>query len=197
MSQEVEVTAGPGPGPVRDAAAQLRADKQENIEADLQAWYSYSTTVAAKMSDDYALSQSHILNLMFQAGAKVIHSRNPNVYNAWLHRRADEVNDGLPKGERMKLSEIQEQYGEEYYELTDEQKFELMEGLMDDRDTNFKGARLTSRGRLKTLSSVMQNIEKQYAYLKLVCGIDAMSLIVRNDPSFHFDPISSGKTPFT
>lgn len=68
---------------------------------------------------------------------------------------------GLPKGERMKLSEIQEQYGEEYYELTDEQKFELMEGLMDDRDTNFKGARLTSRGRLKTLSSVMQNIEKQ------------------------------------
>ena len=37
----------------------------------------------------------------------------------------------------------------------------LMEELADDRNAEFRGAKLTSRGRLKVLYSVMQNIEKE------------------------------------
>ena len=82
------------PASQKTAAAALRAARQQNIEADLEAWYNSSMVTAAKMSEDYGLPQSYFVNLMFQAGAKITHSRKPNVYNAWLHHRASEVNDG-------------------------------------------------------------------------------------------------------
>ena len=80
---------------------------------------------------------------------------------------------GLPRGERKKLNEIQEEFGEEYYELTDEQKFQLMEGLAGDRDGEVRGTTLTSRGRLKILYSVMQNIEKEVCVTVQVCSCTA------------------------
>ena len=83
------------PASQRNAASALRAAKQQSIEADLEDWYTNAKTTAAKMSEDYGMPQSHFMNLMFQAGAKVIHSRKANVYNAWIHHRATEVNDGM------------------------------------------------------------------------------------------------------
>ena len=78
----------------RSAAAAVRLEKQKRIESDIEAWFNESMVLAARMSDDYGMSQSHFITQMFQAGAKIINGRKPNVYNAWLHRRASQLNEG-------------------------------------------------------------------------------------------------------
>ena len=67
----------------------------------------------------------------------------------------------LPKGERLKLSTIQEEYGEEYYELTAEEKKELVEELESKREGLVNNSELSSRGKLKVLYTVLDNVQRQ------------------------------------
>ena len=67
----------------------------------------------------------------------------------------------LPKGERLKLSTIQEEYGEEYHELTAEEKKALVEELESKRGGLVNSSQLTSRGKLKILSTVLDNVQRQ------------------------------------
>ena len=78
----------------RSAAAAARFEKQKRVEADIEAWYNESLVLAARMSEDYGMPQSHFMRQMFQAGAKIVNARKPNAYNAWLRRRANELNEG-------------------------------------------------------------------------------------------------------
>ncbi|TFY51703.1 hypothetical protein EVJ58_g10430 [Rhodofomes roseus] len=180
----------PLPTSQKEALKAQRAAKQQKIHAELEAWYQQTAALAAKLGEEFDQSQSHFLTLMFQFGTKEADKRKPNLYNAWLHWRANQVNEDLPRGERKKLRDIQLEHGEEYYDLTDAQKEEIKADLVKERDSTSEGAfRLTSRGRLKILYSTLKKIENMYEFLKIMCGIDVMSLIVRNDTSFHFSPI--------
>ncbi|TFY50860.1 hypothetical protein EVJ58_g10858, partial [Rhodofomes roseus] len=95
----------------------------------------------------------------------------------------------LPKGDHTKLRDFQKQCSDEYHDLTDAQKEEYVEELRNGRESHLHGANLTSCGRLKILYSTVQKIEKLYEYLKIMCGIDAVSLIVQNEATFHFNPM--------
>ncbi|KAG2357102.1 hypothetical protein BDR07DRAFT_1225845, partial [Suillus spraguei] len=63
---------------------------------------------------------------LYLGGQTVRHSRHPNTWNAFVHQRLDDINEGLSKGNRWKLTEFIESHKEtlrnDYARLSQAQK---------------------------------------------------------------------------
>jgi hypothetical protein len=174
-------------GPTTKAApltAEQRKEKREAhdetaqvIAADVGAWYSSTMAKVEELAEKYHKKPRYFLDLFFHGGARLVNERGTTAWNAFLSKKADEVNRGksmlsafavsvlnfsydLDSSHPMSLHEIQQEHRDEYDELTKEEKEELIREFINEKDGLKRVRRPSAKGRLQDALNVVRNMQK-------------------------------------
>ncbi|RXW12151.1 hypothetical protein EST38_g13701 [Candolleomyces aberdarensis] len=125
-------------------------------------------------------------------------TRAPNLQNAKFHRKAKEMNDGLPEGRRYTRDEIQEALDEDedLQNLDSEQEAELIEELLAHRNSKKRGARANNKAAASDATAVGTAIHQEILNLYERTGARALLFITRGHINDTIVPMwaSSGDT---
>ncbi|KAJ7433568.1 hypothetical protein FB451DRAFT_1419633, partial [Mycena latifolia] len=160
-----------------------RETRQEEIDTILGTWYSETMALADDLAERFKMKPKYFHELMFQGGARMItHQNKVNPYNAFKAEKAAECRE---RGESKRVTDLHEDYFEEYSQLTDEQKEELVERHKDVRTREVKLRRDTPRGKIQDVSNTARNMELLLVGLGRRVGVEGFFCIVRNSADFH------------
>ncbi|KAJ7815434.1 hypothetical protein B0H14DRAFT_2847772 [Mycena olivaceomarginata] len=141
-----------------------RKDRQE-ARADKQALID-----SAELGTRHKLKPQYFLDLFFQGGARMIHQQKKvNPYTAFKAEKAAECRE---RGESKKVPELHEEYFDEYKNLTDEEKQDIV-----DRYTESHASRTLKLRRDTPMVGLASHV-----------GAEGFFCIVRNRTDFHMDP---------
>ncbi|KZT68376.1 hypothetical protein DAEQUDRAFT_766380 [Daedalea quercina L-15889] len=169
----------------RHAAAQAKHDE---IERELAGWYASAEDTAKQLATRFDKEPQYFLSRMFSGGFKKQKERKPNVWNAWQHRVMTQANEDREPGERQGLIETIEECRDAYDRLSDSAKQDLLEELLEERDSRKIGVRLNQRGRIADVNAVWALVIELLKGLKARVGIEFVLLLVRNNHEFLMDP---------
>ncbi|KAI0354455.1 hypothetical protein OH77DRAFT_1426033 [Trametes cingulata] len=174
-----------GPSLSREQRAELTAErrlKQATVEEDIAGWYQDSVAFAESLSHRFGQNTEHYLNMMFSGAPKLKKlQRKLNPYNAWLHHKSQEEGD-------MDAVEIAETHGDEYDQLTSEQKKEYLQELARYRESQQYGLRLTQRSRTLDINNAAQTLEDTILGLQVRVGVDGFYCLFRNTADYQMKP---------
>ncbi|KAG6822718.1 hypothetical protein H0H92_012828, partial [Tricholoma furcatifolium] len=108
-------------------------------------------------------------------------NRKVNTFNALVHSRGKELNEGRAKGERLSLKEIRQivQDEREDGKYNDVDIEELCEELQEAREVKTKGARSSNKAAAADYNLTTQRIERELANLHERCGTTGFVFITR------------------
>ncbi|KAH9929137.1 hypothetical protein B0H21DRAFT_826223 [Amylocystis lapponica] len=172
----------------RKAMAAKSQAKQADLQADILSWYEDTTKYSKTLAEKYGKKPEFYLHLMFSGGVKLQSKRKPNAFNAWSRRLAQEANEGAAVGSATSLLELQKENIEEYHNLAEAEKAELIAELEEQRASRSQGLRLNTRGRKQDIDNVCKKIECMLFGLKCRVGIEAFYCVVRSTPEFDMIP---------
>ncbi|KAI0684900.1 hypothetical protein BC835DRAFT_1421837 [Cytidiella melzeri] len=124
----------------------------------------------SKIAEKHNKKELHIENLFFNGGTRYLNTIKPSVWNAWSHYKYQEVNADVPVEERIPLCNVQRDYADEYYSLTEEEKQHYVHVKIQD------------------VVNTSKKIEKLMIGLDNCVGIQGMFCIVRSSTDFAMDP---------
>jgi hypothetical protein len=82
-------------------SAELRKEKREAhdetaraIAADVDEWFSFTMAKIEELAEKYCKKPRYFQDLFFQGGARLVHQRPTSAWNAFVSKKADEVNEG-------------------------------------------------------------------------------------------------------
>ncbi|CDO68793.1 hypothetical protein BN946_scf184805.g2 [Trametes cinnabarina] len=173
----------------REEAAARRRIKQGSLEEDIAGWYSETVAFADSLSTRYGNTRDHYVNMMFKSPDKLrAAERKPNAYNAFLHHLAKEAKEQDDDG-TLNAAQLSAAHHEQYKMLSKEEKAAFIEELVETRQAQQYGLRLTQRARTLDINRTTQLIEELLAGLQSRVGIQAMYLIVRSNPELDLEPL--------
>jgi hypothetical protein len=78
--------------PSEDKAERQKAkeEKDARLNARIQAWFDATETTAAQIAEEFKLKLPHARSLLYNAGVRMMHKREPTAYNAWLSHKSRE-----------------------------------------------------------------------------------------------------------
>ncbi|KAI0687956.1 hypothetical protein BC835DRAFT_1419558 [Cytidiella melzeri] len=142
----------------------------------------------SKIAEKHNKKESHIENLFFNGGTRYLNIIKPSVWNAWLHYKYQEVNADVPVEERIPLCNVQRDYANEYYSLTEEEKQHYVHVYKAYRDEKKSAPRPTAREKIQDVVNTSKKIEQLMIGLDNRVGIQGMFCIVRSSTDFAMDP---------
>ncbi|KAI0359108.1 hypothetical protein OH77DRAFT_1420667 [Trametes cingulata] len=163
--------------------AQDRKARQHTIEEDIHDWYDDSLAFAEDLHNRFPQkSANHYVHMMFSGAMKLRQKREPNSYNAWLHHLAED------NTEHANAVQLGQGRMEDYNRLSDAEKENLLQKLVEDRTSKTYGLRLDKRGRTQDVNNVLRHIEDLLLALQSRVGIEAFFCVVRNNPDYNMKP---------
>ncbi|KAL7284498.1 hypothetical protein ACG7TL_001789 [Trametes sanguinea] len=166
----------------RAEATAARKVKQASVEEDIEGWYNDTLAFAEDLSARFGSTPEHYLNMMFSGMHKLRSvQRKPNAYNAWLHHLAKEHGD-------MSAAQLVDTYGNDYQNLTAEQKEEYIQELLQDRESQLYGLRLGQRARVQDVNHVCKAMDDSLMALQARVGIQAFYCVVRSNVEYQLKP---------
>ncbi|KAJ7062973.1 hypothetical protein B0H15DRAFT_958756 [Mycena belliarum] len=165
---------------------QEREKRQDEIDEILAKWYTDTMALADDLAVRFKMKPKYFHELMFQGGARMLtHQTKVNPYNAFKAEKAAECRD---RGEAKNVADLHNEYFEEYSQLTDEQKADIVERHQDLRTREVKLRRETPRGKIQDVANTARNMELLMVGLGRRVGIEGFFCIVRNSSDFHMKP---------
>jgi hypothetical protein len=73
---------------------QAHEETANAINAEVDEWFSATMAKAEAMAKKYNKKPRYFLDIFFQGGAHLVHERGTTSWNAFLSKKADEVNGG-------------------------------------------------------------------------------------------------------
>jgi hypothetical protein len=67
-----------------------KEEKDARLNARIQAWSDATETAATQIAEEFSLKLSHARSLLYNAGVRMMHKREPTAYNAWLSHKSRE-----------------------------------------------------------------------------------------------------------
>lgn len=71
-----------------------REEIKAAINAEVEQWVGNTTAKANELAERFNKKPRYFLDLFFNGGVKLVRSRATNPWNAFMSKKADEVNDG-------------------------------------------------------------------------------------------------------
>lgn len=71
-----------------------REKKQAEIDAEVDAWFSYTMAKVDELSARFNKKPRYFHDMFFHGGAHLVRERKTNPWNAFMSKKADEVNGG-------------------------------------------------------------------------------------------------------
>ncbi|OBZ74356.1 hypothetical protein A0H81_05685 [Grifola frondosa] len=169
------------------AITKKNCDKQAELDAEIKQWFDDAVALLKHLSDKFGKNADYYLNQMFSGALRLRNSRQPNAYNAWSHHIAKEANEAS-QASPSNLLDLQQEKIDDYYDLTEEQREQYVNELVDQRQSRSTSLRTTQRGRTQDVNNVCGKIVDLLLSLKQYVGIEAFFCIFRNSPNFHMSP---------
>ena len=147
--------------------------KQEQIDAAVGEWFTYTYAKATELAERFGRTQRHFLDTFFQGGAHMVHHQeNVNAYNAFKSEKAAECRERtyyflvtsfkltrLAEGDPKAAPELHKDFHAEYTALTEEEKQEYVDRFIDTRSREVKIRKATPRGRIQDLANTVRNMQ--------------------------------------
>ncbi|KAF8331782.1 hypothetical protein F5887DRAFT_894829 [Amanita rubescens] len=155
--------------------ARLKSEKmRENAKAlqtEVKTLHAFLEKAINDLATKYKKKKSYISTLV-HAKSTLKAKRAPNLKNALLHRKAREVNQDRPNGERLSLLEIQKMVDDDkdIENISEEQKNELIKDLKAYRELKQTGSRASSLSVAQDVRQTMQRITIEVSHLHLRTG---------------------------
>ncbi|KAJ6476564.1 hypothetical protein DFH09DRAFT_952319 [Mycena vulgaris] len=160
--------------------------KQDQIDNAVNEWLTYTYAKATELGERFDRTQHYFLDIFFQGGAHMVHHQEKvNAYNAFKSEKAAECRE---QGESKRVTELHQDYYEEYSLLTDEEKQAHVDRFKDVRSREVKLRRDTPRGRIQDLANTVRNMSMLMVGLGHRIGIEGFFCIVRNNPDYNTKP---------
>jgi len=81
--------------------AEQKKDKREArehtkaaIDTEVDKWFSSTMAKAEELAERFGKKPCYFLDIFFHGGARLVHERSTNPWNAFVSKKADEVNGG-------------------------------------------------------------------------------------------------------
>ncbi|KAJ7269486.1 hypothetical protein C8J57DRAFT_1066545 [Mycena rebaudengoi] len=170
----------------RNEKREAREQKQDRIDQRVGEWFSYTYAKATELGDEFGLTQRHFLDIFFQGGTHMVHHQDKiNPYNAFKNEKAAECRE---EGNPKRVDQIHEDHFDEYDNLTDKEKMDLVERFQNIKDREVRLHRDTLRGRIQDMANTVRNMQLLMVGLGHRVNIEGFFCIVRNNPDFHVKP---------
>ncbi|KAJ7016731.1 hypothetical protein C8F04DRAFT_980722 [Mycena alexandri] len=165
---------------------EARETKQERIDAEVSKWFASTMALAEKLALDFDLKPKYFHDIFFQGGARmVMHQQKLNPYNAFKSEKAAECRE---RGEYKDAAQLHIDYFEEYQGMTDEEKDELVERWVANRNRNVTLRRATPRAKIQDVANIVRNMKLLMCGLSTRIGVEGFFCVVRNSADFHMAP---------
>nr|VWO95711.1 HTH lysR-type domain-containing protein [Ganoderma boninense] len=172
----------------RAEAARRAADRNEQVETTIRQVYEFAEMKANELSQTCGKKADYYLRLMFTGGEKLGKGRKVNPYNAWSHQLAKDKNAGADPGEVTNLLRLQQEYRNEYDNLSEGQKYNLCSLLLEECDSRIYGICVNQKGCTQDVMNTFRRITTMLIALKCRCGIEAFIGLVRNNTEYDLRP---------
>ncbi|KAJ7797420.1 hypothetical protein B0H14DRAFT_2911503, partial [Mycena olivaceomarginata] len=158
---------------------EARADKQALIDSAVTEWFNNTMALAEELGTRHKLKPQYFLDLFFQGGARMIHQQ----------KKAEKAAECRERGESKKVPELHEEYFDEYKNLTDEEKQDIVDRYTESHASRtLKLRRDTPRAKIQYVSNIVRNMKLLMVGLASHVGAEGFFCIVRNRTDFHMDP---------
>jgi len=71
---------------------EARKQKQAAIDAEVDQWFSFTMAKAGELAERFNKKPRYFLDIFFQGGARMVHESSTNPWNAFMSKKAGEVN---------------------------------------------------------------------------------------------------------
>ncbi|KAL0056920.1 hypothetical protein AAF712_016461 [Marasmius tenuissimus] len=139
---------------------ETRARQKTEIEVEVWQWLADAKKKAEELAEQYNKTDRYFLDMMFQNGMHLTSPCKSNAYNVFKYFKAKENRDagGIP----LDVKALDELYSDEYDDLTDEEKADLVkkyenEVSKEERE-KIKVVQPNSRSRAQDIANVIANI---------------------------------------
>ncbi|TCD61103.1 hypothetical protein EIP91_009020 [Steccherinum ochraceum] len=183
----------------------LPADKARLLERRIKkkAAYVASMEQSLKTVDDEAArlhaehpehSKQYHLRALMQKSKVSRTRRQPNIWNAVLHRTCQRMNKDIPAGQpklNVTDSKVREACRKDYDQLSSADKKAILEELVEFREMKEQGVHSCNLSAQRDATSTMDGIQKEITNLHTRTGIEVVVMCVRGDatqthPSFSY-----------
>ncbi|KAG8958250.1 hypothetical protein FRC03_009304 [Tulasnella sp. 419] len=131
----------------------------------------------ASIAEEHHRTQDFIRLAVGTSGPEVRRNRAAQAHNAWVKFRMEEVNAGVPLGDKLNIASFKEQYGHEYGKLTAEEKEAYIDRLLEWRKTQHpttlkyhKEAEADIQASMKELFGLAERLEQRTGYCVTIFG---------------------------
>ncbi|KAJ7278163.1 hypothetical protein C8J57DRAFT_1059900 [Mycena rebaudengoi] len=163
-----------------------REDRKNDIDEAVGEWFSQTMATAEALAARFDMKPRYFLDRFFQGGARMInHQEKINPYNAFKNAKAAEARE---QGESKRVPQLHSDHIEEYRNLTDEQKVELVENFKNIKARAAVLQRATPRAKIQDVANIVRNIQLLLVGLGTRVGVEAFFCIVRNNTEYHMAP---------
>ncbi|KAJ7236998.1 hypothetical protein C8J57DRAFT_1529799 [Mycena rebaudengoi] len=160
----------------RNEKREARKQKQDQIDQRVGEWFSYTYAKATELGDEFGLTQRHFLDIFFQGGTHMVHHQDKiNLYNTFKNEKAAECRE---EGNPKRVDQIHEDHFDEYNNLTDKEKMDLVERFRNIKDRKVRLRRDTPRGRIQDMANTVRNMQLLMVGLGHRVGIEGFFCIL-------------------
>ncbi|KAJ6450455.1 hypothetical protein C8R47DRAFT_939218, partial [Mycena vitilis] len=171
---------------VRKEKKEERTKRQSEQDAAVSTWLSEVYEGASKLGERFQKDQHYFLDILMQGGARMVrHKDEVNPYNVWKAAKAAELREeGTPLNAKL----IHQEYGNEYYALTEAEKNELIKNHSQIATRQAPLRRATPRACIQDVANIVCNMQLLMVGLNARVGIEGFFCVVRNTTQFHMKP---------
>jgi hypothetical protein len=162
----------------RKQKREAREETTQAIDADIDEWFTMTMTKAEELAEKYNKKPRYFTDRFFQGGARLVHGHRTTSWNAFLSKKTEEVNGGKSFTQCLieallivsdwvddasgstSLVDIIKDHRDEYEELSNEEKKEMVQEFTKEKESLKKLPHPTARGRVQDVLNVVRNIEQ-------------------------------------
>jgi hypothetical protein len=93
--KEPTTKAAPLTAEQRKEKRQAHNEATNAITTDVDEWFSSTMAKAEELAEKYHKKPRYFLDMFFHGGARLVHERSTNAWNAFLSKKAEELNEGM------------------------------------------------------------------------------------------------------
>ncbi|KAJ7734415.1 hypothetical protein B0H16DRAFT_1327586 [Mycena metata] len=159
--------------------------KQDKIDAAVTQWFADTMALADKLAVEFDIKPKYFHEIFFQGGTRmVMHQEKINPYNAFKSEKAAECRERTS----INTAQLHVDYIDEYCEMTDKEKDEMVERWVENKRNNTVLRRATPRAKIQDVANIVRNMKLLMCGLSTRVGIEGFFCIVRNSVDFHMPP---------
>ncbi|KAL0569692.1 hypothetical protein V5O48_012265 [Marasmius crinis-equi] len=181
----------PIPRDQRERARLESAGKYHGVQLMLDKWRNDSLKVAISIARKAGKKPRWAHDMMFNAGTRMTRAhKKTNTWNAFRHCMAKRLNADLEPGEEpTTLQDISRDYRDVYHSLSAQQIKEYRKEYEEDKKD--RAARIpwpSIRSKAQDVANAAENMAQILRALQQRCGVEALFVIVRNQPENYMEP---------